>query len=114
MGGFFAAASLAGACSGLLAYGIGQMDGYLGHRAWRYILGIEGLMTVAIGIASPIIVINLPHKAGSWLSDEEKRFIFLRQQYDGGPVPQVDKFTIAAVKEAFLDWKVHLGCFMNL
>jgi MFS family permease len=113
-GGFFAGASLAGACSGLLAYGIGQMDGYLGYRAWRYIIGIEGLFTVAVGFIAPLIVINLPERAGSWLSEEERRFVILRQQYDSGPVGQVDEFRPSAVKAALLDWKVHMGIFMNL
>lgn len=38
IGYLFVSAALAGACGGLLAYGIGFMDGIAGQRAWRWIM----------------------------------------------------------------------------
>lgn len=40
---FYSGASAAGAFSGLLAYGIGQLDHTWGYRGWRFIYCIEGL-----------------------------------------------------------------------
>jgi hypothetical protein len=42
IGYLFASAALAGACGGLLAYGIGYMDYTSGMRGWRWIMIIEG------------------------------------------------------------------------
>jgi hypothetical protein len=39
---FYMGASAAGAFSGLLAYGIGQLDGTWGYRGWRWIFCLEG------------------------------------------------------------------------
>jgi len=38
----FVASALAGAVGGMIAYGIGFLDGAHGHRAWRWLLIIEG------------------------------------------------------------------------
>lgn len=40
---FYSGASAAGAFSGLLAYGIGQLDYTWGYRGWRFIYCIEGI-----------------------------------------------------------------------
>src|SRR6266536_5328517 len=47
VGYLFVSAALAGACGGLLAYGIGFMDGLAGQRGWRWIFIIEGIVSPA-------------------------------------------------------------------
>ena len=42
IGYLFVASALAGACGGLLAYGIGFMDGLSGYSGWRWVFIIEG------------------------------------------------------------------------
>lgn len=42
IGYLFVSSALAGACGGLLAYGIGFMDGIAGQSGWRWIFIIEG------------------------------------------------------------------------
>ncbi len=49
---FFASASLSGAFSGILAYGIIRMDGVGGRAGWRWIFILEGAFTVAWGLMS--------------------------------------------------------------
>lgn len=44
IGYLFVSAALAGACGGLLAYGIGYMDGVAGQRGWRWIMIIVCLL----------------------------------------------------------------------
>lgn len=43
IGYLFVSSALAGACGGLLAYGIGFMDGIAGQSGWRWIFIIEGM-----------------------------------------------------------------------
>jgi MFS family permease len=45
IGYLFVSSALAGACGGLLAYGIGFMDGIGGYSGWRWVFIIEGLTT---------------------------------------------------------------------
>jgi MFS family permease len=42
IGYLFVSSALAGACGGLLAYGIGFMDGVAGQSGWRWVFIIEG------------------------------------------------------------------------
>ena len=55
--------ALAGACGGLLAYGIGFMDGVAGQRGWRWILILEGLPTFVLGIATWFLLADDPESA---------------------------------------------------
>ena len=41
VGYLFVSAAIAGSVGGLLAYGIGQMDGVAGQRGWRWIMILE-------------------------------------------------------------------------
>lgn len=45
---FFSAASIAGAFSGLLAFGISKMQGVGGLEGWRWIFILEGILTVSL------------------------------------------------------------------
>jgi MFS family permease len=42
IGYLFVSSALAGACGGLLAYGIGFMDGVAGQSGWRWVFILEG------------------------------------------------------------------------
>ena len=50
---FFSAATAAGAFGGLLARGIGEMDGIGGKGGWAWIFIIEGILTFVIGMSTP-------------------------------------------------------------
>ena len=52
MGLFWGGATLAGAFSGLLAFGISFMSGTAGLLGWSWIFIIEGLATVVVGFIS--------------------------------------------------------------
>ncbi|OKL63834.1 hypothetical protein UA08_00774 [Talaromyces atroroseus] len=83
MGIFYSGASAAGAFSGLLAYGIGQLDYTWGYRGWRFIYCIEGVFSFCIAVAGFWLVYDTPAKV-KWLTPEEKEFLTLRHKFSAG------------------------------
>jgi len=79
---FFSAASVAGAFSGLLAYGIGNMNGVGGYAGWRWIFILEGLLTVCVAFLAYFTLEDFPETA-KFLSPEEKSWIIHRLKYQG-------------------------------
>ncbi|KIN95357.1 hypothetical protein M404DRAFT_1007500 [Pisolithus tinctorius Marx 270] len=71
---FFAAASLTGAFSGLLAAAITHMDGIGGKPGWTWIFFVEGMFTFLFGIVSFFVLPRSPETAG-FLSSEERRYV---------------------------------------
>ncbi|KAJ4168749.1 hypothetical protein NW754_010677 [Fusarium falciforme] len=110
---FFSAASLAGAFSGLLAFGIQHMDGIGGLGGWRWIFILEGILTVLIGLSIPWTLPDSPN-AASFLTPAEKEIIHGRLEQDAGTsagkVGIGGSFQWKYLKEALLDWKIYLGC----
>jgi MFS family permease len=110
---FFSAASVAGAFSGLLAFGIAHMDGVGNLAGWRWIFILEGLLTVIVAIIAYFTLYDFPETA-SFLTEEERAFVVYRLKYqnfkdeaDGGVrVAQDDSFQWKFVKAAFLDWQI--------
>lgn len=109
---FFSAASLAGAFSGLLAFGIQHMDGIGGLGGWRWIFVLEGILTVCIGATLPWILPDSPSRA-SFLTQAEKEFMHRRLEQDAGTksgkVNVDDGFDWTQIRAALLDWKIYVG-----
>ncbi|KIV79946.1 hypothetical protein PV11_07485 [Exophiala sideris] len=104
---FYSGASLAGAFSGLLAYGIGQLDGTWGYHGWRFIYVIEGLLTVIVGLLAFVFVYPSPEHVKSWLSEEERQYLVLRHKFAAGGETSI------AEKESF-NWKYARQAFMSI
>ena len=114
---FFSAASIAGAFSGLLAFGIAKMDGTAGLEGWRWIFILEGIATVVIAIFGFWDLYDFPETA-SFLTEEEKEFVLFRLKYQGGGmqnatsedvgarVKEAEEFKWAYVWQAFRDWQI--------
>ncbi|KAF3052043.1 hypothetical protein E8E11_003033 [Didymella keratinophila] len=110
---FFSAASVAGAFSGLLAFGIAHMDGVGNLEGWRWIFILEGILTVLVAILAYFILYDFPETAG-FLTEEERAFVVYRLKYQGASdttingvrVAQDDTFQWKFVKAAFLDWQI--------
>lgn len=103
IGYLFVSAALAGAFGGLLAYGIGFMDGVAGLRGWRWIMIIEGLPTFVLGVACWWILADGPDTA-FYLSEEEKRLIVARHAAQTGVT---DHFEWKDVRKGLEDWKIY-------
>jgi MFS family permease len=69
---FVAGSSIAAAISGPLSGPLLSMHGLFGVRGWQYLFGIEGLLTITVGIIA-YFLIDSHVKDARWLSDEEKR-----------------------------------------
>ncbi|ORY55160.1 MFS general substrate transporter [Leucosporidium creatinivorum] len=105
---FFGAATIAGAFSGLLAYGIGFMGGVGGYSGWRWIFILEGLMTVIAGVVAFWALTDYPATA-SWLSEDEKAWIIWRKAADGSSVGEAEHITWPYIKQALTSWQVWLS-----
>jgi len=125
---FFSAASVAGAFSGLLAFGIAKMDGVAGLEGWRWIFILEGIATVLVAFSSYYLLHDFPETA-SFLTEEERAFVVFRLKYQGqaasreisgestGSVEQpmvaeADEFCWRYVRQAFTDWQIWVNIFV--
>ncbi|KAF7794669.1 hypothetical protein EIP86_005807 [Pleurotus ostreatoroseus] len=89
VGVFWGGATIAGAFSGLLAFGISFMDGVGGKEGWSWIFIIEGLTTIVAGIIAAIgefafisgFLVDFPDTA-KFLTEEEKAYIIWRKGMD--------------------------------
>ncbi|PON22746.1 major facilitator superfamily transporter [Trichoderma gamsii] len=120
---FFSAASVAGAFSGLLAFGISKMDGVGGLAGWRWIFILEGIATVLVAASAFFLLFDFPETA-SFLTEEERAFVIHRLKYQGqvqlladgtanqAQVAQAEEFQWKYVWQAFTDWQIWVNIFV--
>lgn len=109
VGYLFVSAAIAGALGGLLAYGIGHLDGARGLAGWRWILIIEGLPSIALGV---VTYFALPNDAGSayFLTEGERALMEVRRRREYGSTKSSEEFSRRDMTRAFTDWKVWAFC----
>lgn len=109
---FYLLGCVASAFSGILAFGLMQMDGLANLSGWRWIFIIEGLLTTLIGIAGYWLVVDFPDskKRASWrfLPERERRWVVARVDADRGDA-SVHAFSAAKFLRSGVDWKI--WCF---
>ncbi|KAK0457494.1 major facilitator superfamily domain-containing protein [Desarmillaria tabescens] len=93
---FFASASLSGAFSGILAYGIIRMDGVGGRAGWRWIFILEGAFTVACGVMSYFLTPR-DAMAARFLRPAEREYVASQVVESGG-----EQFEWREVRKAFV------------
>ncbi|KAH6886844.1 major facilitator superfamily domain-containing protein [Thelonectria olida] len=75
---------ISNAFSALIGAGVlSNMQGVLGHAAWRWLFWIEGAITMAIAISAAFILPDLPHNTRGF-SEEELAVAQLRMTEDVG------------------------------
>ncbi|KAG9324800.1 hypothetical protein KVV02_004673 [Mortierella alpina] len=109
---FFSTATVAGAFGGLVAYGISQLQGLGGLRAWQWIFLLEGLFTVACCIIVYLILPDFP-ETSTFLSPAEKELNIKRLKFDAGPASST-AFSWPEFWAAFKDWKVYAFIYVGL
>ncbi|KAF9889688.1 hypothetical protein FE257_006994 [Aspergillus nanangensis] len=107
---FFSASIIAGAISGLLAYGINNMDGVAGYHGWRWIFILEGLATICLAIAAKFLIVDWPETA-TFLNEEERALLLLRLEMDRGEA-RMDRLDKNSMRRTFTDPKLYLGPLM--
>ncbi|KIW54648.1 hypothetical protein PV05_06996 [Exophiala xenobiotica] len=109
---FYAAASLSGAFSGLLAYAIEKMDGISGLAGWKWIFILEGLAPVAVSFTLYFLLPDKPETA-KFLTKREREFVVnriaLHTGSGSGRVTNADKIGLPHIKAGFKDWRVWLS-----
>ncbi|KAF2740281.1 MFS general substrate transporter [Polyplosphaeria fusca] len=80
---FFTFGVLGPCISGLLAYGIRNMDGVQGKEGWRWIFIIEGIFTIVISFFVFAFVPDFPEKT-KILSGAEKEHLLMKLRADKG------------------------------
>lgn len=123
---FYMASALSGAFSGLLAFGIANMDGVGGQPAWAWIFMLEGIATVLLGKSCPFPLASLrltssgvccyffmpdrPSLSGRWLQPEEIRYLDLQNliREGGRSQEKVDRFRWKELISLLTDYKVYL------
>ena len=109
VGYLFVSAAIAGGLGGLLAFGIGHMEGLAGMNGWRWILIIEGLPSVVVGVLAFFLLPNDAETA-YFLTKEEKEMMAARRASEYGNTTSAAKFSRSDMVKAFVDWKVWLFC----
>ncbi|KAI1343738.1 major facilitator superfamily domain-containing protein [Xylariaceae sp. FL0016] len=107
---FFLGSILAGAVSGLLAFGIANMAGVGGYGAWRWIFILEGLLTIVVALVAKLYVPDWPETA-SFLNEADRRLLLARLAADVGEA-RMDTLDKDARRRIFRDWKIYVGTVM--
>lgn len=75
---------ISNAFSALVGAGVlSNMQGVLGHAAWRWLFWIEGAITMAVAISAAFILPDLPHNSRGF-TEEERQVAQLRMIEDVG------------------------------
>ncbi|KAJ9124552.1 hypothetical protein QFC24_003344 [Naganishia onofrii] len=99
---------LSNAFGSLIAAGIlGNMEGVLGHAAWRWLFFIEGALTMFVAILAAVILPDTPTNSRGFTA-EELQVARLRMREDNGEadVDSKDQPILYGLKLAFADVKI--------
>ncbi|PNY27835.1 Major facilitator superfamily transporter [Tolypocladium capitatum] len=101
---------ISNAFSALLGAGVlSNMQGVLGHAAWRWLFWIEGAITMTIAISAAFILPDLPHNARGF-TEEERIVAQLRMFEDVGEADRdaADQGTFDGLLMALSDVKIYV------
>lgn len=100
---------ISNAFSSLVGAGVlSNMNGVLGHSAWRWLFWIEGSVTMAVAIAAAFILPDLPHNSRGF-TEEERQVAQLRILEDVGELDSDAGHTATAgLKMALKDVKIYV------
>ncbi|KAL4957770.1 Peroxin-3-domain-containing protein [Aspergillus filifer] len=107
---FFSSTTLAGAFGGVLAAGLGKMDGVRNLAGWRWVFIIEGLLTAVVAIVLFFFLPSFPEEA-KWLTDEEREYMKAKLAKDSGSAGHDASMGWRDVLEVFKDY---LHCWLNV
>lgn len=88
---------------------LSNMEGTLGHRAWRWLYWIEGAATMVIAISAIFILPDLPHNSRGF-TEEERAVAVLRMTEDVGEADEdsAEQSPFAGLVMAVKDVKIYV------
>jgi hypothetical protein len=86
-----------------------ELGGLHGLRSWQWLLLIEGVPAVILGIACLFVLADRPEKA-KWLSDEEKSSLAKRLALEQGDIGARHGSNL---RDAMTNWRVFVLAFIN-
>ncbi|KAF5025363.1 hypothetical protein F66182_2528 [Fusarium sp. NRRL 66182] len=101
---------ISNAFSALVGAGVlSNMQGVLGHEAWRWLFWIEGAITMGIAISAAFILPDLPHNSRGF-TEEERQVAQLRMIEDVGEADEdsAEEGAFYGLKLAVKDVKIYL------
>ncbi|KAK2464919.1 hypothetical protein APHAL10511_002995 [Amanita phalloides] len=128
---FFGSASLAGAFSGILAYGIGFLSGVRHRLGWSWIFILEGLATVVVGFLALLgmndhpcavckintsqVMVDFPETA-KFLTPEERAWVLHQKKLENSLVGEEEHLEARHIKAAISDWQIwlHILIYMSV
>jgi sugar phosphate permease len=107
---FLSSVNVAGAVSGLAAYGLLQLDGRGGLQGWQWLFLIEGIPSVVFGILTYFVLPAGPAVV-TWLTEEEKNFALSRV---ANSLREANHSSISGnqIKFVLTDVRVWIGSFL--
>jgi MFS family permease len=99
--------------SQIICYGFAEIKPAGKLNTWRWIFFLFGVITIALGIAGLLLIVDFPDKA-KFLNEEERKFIIDRVNVDRGD-GTADVMTKAKVFRHLFDWRTWCFglCFMS-
>jgi MFS family permease len=101
---------ISNAFSALIGAGVlSNMQGVLGHAAWRWLFWIEGAITMSVAIVAAFVLPDLPHNSRGF-TEEERYVAQLRMSEDVGEVDadSADQGVFDGLFMAIKDVKIYL------
>ncbi|MBR7559447.1 MFS transporter, partial [Mycobacterium tuberculosis] len=80
-----------------------------GLRSWQWLLLVEGLPAVLLGIACLFVLADWPEKA-KWLTDDEKAVLARRLAMEQRAIASKHGTTL---RDAMTNWRVFVLAFIN-
>lgn len=74
---------------------------------------LEGIATVAIGIASFWVVVDFPDSA-TFLSHDDRRRVIRRLQEDQQASAGHEDLKMSYIRDSLTDWKTYTGCLIYM
>ncbi|KAI9842448.1 MAG: hypothetical protein M1837_007117 [Sclerophora amabilis] len=110
---FFSAAAVSGSFGGLLAAAIANMDGLGNLPGWAWIFILEGIATVALGVASFWLVYDFPDSA-TFLSEPDRIRVVRRLKLDNQASAEKEEFKMIYFWASVKDWKTWTGAMIYM
>ncbi|KAL7333322.1 hypothetical protein PS15p_202234 [Mucor circinelloides] len=97
---------------GLIGYGIGNMDGAGGLRAWQWIMIILGAITIIFGIISFLFMVDNPKSKVLRLSSEEEKIVDARMRDNA--VVRSKEIKISHIYESLKEPRFYIFCLCSM